>query len=283
MSVIEMKPGLSAPHPDISVILPAYNCAAYLQEAVQSVLNQTFLNFELIIINDGSSDGTEKIILSYNDDRIVYVKNVQNKGLIYSLNKGIDTAKGKYIARMDADDISLPERLAKQKDFLDKNINITAVASTIIFIDENGTQKGLWELDQKTILPEQIRKKLPYENCIAHPTIMLRAGIAQQFRYNEYQKNIEDYDLWLRLCNNGYSIAKLKEPQLYYRVHGSSVTGVYLKSKNFFLTHFVMKRKFLMSEVKAGKINRFTITVFWATLLDAVKGLLKSAKQLLNS
>jgi glycosyltransferase involved in cell wall biosynthesis len=282
MSVIEIKPGLSTLHPDISVILPAYNCAAYLQEAVQSILNQTFSNFELVIINDGSTDNTESIILSFTDNRIVYVKNEENKGLVYTLNRGIHMARGKYIARMDSDDICFPERLVKQKIFLDENKMIASVASTVIFIDENGAQKGLWELDQKTITAQQIRKTLPYQNCIAHPSIMLRTEIAMQFCYKEYQKNIEDYDLWLRLYNNGYSIEKIKEPQLYYRVHSASVTGVYLKSKNFFLTHFEMKRKFLFCEVKAGKINSFTLIVFWAALADAAKGFFKPVKQLLN-
>src|SRR5690606_13489679 len=105
----------------ISVVLPAYNAELYIKEAIDSVLAQTFTNFELIILNDGSTDKTEEIILSYQDSRIVYVKNEHNLGLIGTLNKGMALAKGKYIARMDADDICFPERFEKQVAFLEKN------------------------------------------------------------------------------------------------------------------------------------------------------------------
>jgi glycosyltransferase involved in cell wall biosynthesis len=282
MSVPETNIAPSTPSPYISVILPAYNCAPYLTEAIQSILQQTFANFELIIINDGSTDNTEAIIRSFTDNRIVYVKNEQNKGLIYTLNKGIELAKGKYIARMDGDDVCLPERLSRQKIFLDENQNIAAVATTITYINDQGNIIGAWDLDQQTTSPQQIRKKLAYENCIAHPTIMIRADIAASFRYKDYQKNIEDYDLWLRLYNHKHSIAKLKDPQLHYRIHDSSITGVYLKNKNFFFTHFAMKRKFLYNEVKTGIINGFTFIVFLGALLDAVKGFLKSLKKFFN-
>ncbi len=98
------------PQPIISVLMPAYNGEKFLAEAIDSVLNQTFPDFELLIVNDGSGDATETIIKGYSDNRIVYIKNDINRGLIYTLNKGVDEAKGKYIARMDVDDICLPER-----------------------------------------------------------------------------------------------------------------------------------------------------------------------------
>ena len=96
--------------PKVSVLLPVYNAEKYLQEAIDSILRQTFTDFELLLINDGSTDGSEEVIRQYHDDRIVYIKNDGNKGLIYTLNRGIEAAKGTYIARMDADDVSLPER-----------------------------------------------------------------------------------------------------------------------------------------------------------------------------
>ena len=94
----------------ISVLMPVYNVEKYLQEAIESILNQTYSNFEFLIINDGSSDKSGEIINSYNDSRIVYLQNNKNKGLVYTLNYGISLAKGEYIARMDGDDISLPDR-----------------------------------------------------------------------------------------------------------------------------------------------------------------------------
>src|SRR5262245_7986035 len=128
--------------PAISVILPAYNCEKFIGKAIQSVLQQTFSDFELIIINDGSTDNTETRIEEFNDPRVVYHKNPGNKGLIFTLNKAIELSQGRYIARMDADDSCLPERLAKQKDFLDHHENIAVTATTIDFINEKEEKKG---------------------------------------------------------------------------------------------------------------------------------------------
>jgi glycosyltransferase involved in cell wall biosynthesis len=267
--------------PAVSVILPAYNCEKHIGKAIDSLLQQTFTDFELIIINDGSNDNTESIIHSYQDKRIVYLKNPENKGLIYSLNTAIELAHGKYIARMDADDICKPERLMEQKKALDENENITAVATTIEFISDKDETTGDWELDRKTITSHQIKKQMPYENCIAHPTVMMRAEIAKELKYKPYQKNIEDYDLWLRMLSRGYVIAKINEPLLLYRVHDSSVTNLYLKKSNFFFKHFNMKRKFLAKEIfLSGRINGFILIVIVSATLDIIKGFGKAIKNL---
>src|SRR6478752_4840840 len=205
--------------PAVSVILPAYNCEKYIAKAIESVLHQTFTDLELIIVNDGSTDRTEEIIRSFSDPRILYQVNNTNKGLVFTLNKGIDIANGSYIARMDGDDICHPERLAKQKIFLDQNDEITIIASTIDFINEQEEKTSIWELDRQTITPEQIKKAMLKQNCIAHPTVMIRSEVLKKMKYKEYQKNIEDYDLWLRMLNRGYKIAKLNEPLLLYRIH----------------------------------------------------------------
>ena len=114
--------------PVISVILPVYNAERFLREAIDSVLKQTFVDFEFIILNDGSTDKTEDIILSYKDPRIRYVKNEKNLKLIKTLNKGVDMARGKYIARMDADDISLPERFEKEVAYLEAHPDVAVVS-----------------------------------------------------------------------------------------------------------------------------------------------------------
>lgn len=269
--------------PSISILLPAFNSEAFIAEAIRSLLNQTFADFELIIINDGSADRTEEIVLSFNDQRIQYHRNEKNSGLIYTLNKAIDLAKGEYIARMDADDICLPERLSTQKKFLDQHVAIAAVAAPVIFIDGKGKETGVWKLDRETILPARIKKVMPYENCIAHPSVMIRGVILKEFRYKTYQKNIEDYDLWLRLLNRGYTIGKTEIPLLFYRVHDASVTGTSLKKKNFFFKHAAMKRKFLWRELKKGQINGFTIKVIVSFFGDLVKGTGKSIKSLFKS
>ena len=124
----------------VSVIMPVYNGAMYLNEAITSILRQTYSNFEFIIINDGSTDLSEEIILSFSDSRIVYVKNPENYRLIKTLNLGFSMAKGRYIARMDADDISHPDRLLKQVDFLDHNIEYGLVGTGVNLLNSEKKQ-----------------------------------------------------------------------------------------------------------------------------------------------
>jgi len=262
--------------PAISVVLPVYNGEKFLYKAIQSILTQSFTDFELIIINDGSTDSTDTIIQSVTDVRIIYVKNEVKKGLVYSLNKGIDLAKGKYIARMDADDICLPERFSRQRSFLETHEDIALVASTVIFINEKDQETGVWDLDRKAISSADIKKIMPFKNCIAHPSVMMRSGYAKAFGYRRRQRNIEDYDLWLRFLNRGYSIAKIEEPLLLYRMHSESITEKNLKSKNIFLRQLAMKRKFLAHEILRGKISGFTFKVISATMIDFGKGLGKA-------
>jgi len=269
--------------PAVSVILPAYNCEKYIGKAIQSVLQQTFADLELIIINDGSTDKTETSILQFADQRIIYLKNPGNKGLIYTLNRAIELAQGKYIARMDGDDICLPQRLEKQNEYLNIHIDITMVATTISFIDDNGNDKGIWPLDRKMISPQLIRNKMPFENCIAHPSIMIRSDVLKKLKYNTRQVNIEDYDLWLRLLNRGYVIDKINEPLLLYRIHDDSITHVHLKRKNFFFKHLRMKRIFLAKEILSGRINGFILRVIASTIVDFVKGTGKAIKKIVGN
>jgi glycosyltransferase involved in cell wall biosynthesis len=264
----------------ISIILPAYNAAKYIEQTIDSLLKQTFTDFELLVIDDGSTDNTINIIEKFTDQRITLLKNEQNLGLVKTLNKAAKLANGKYIARMDADDIALPNRLALQKQYLDEHSNIAAVAGWKIFIDEQGKEQGIWELDRKTNTANEIRKALVVKNCIAHPTVMIRTDILQQFLYHENQKNIEDYDLWLRLTANGLQIEKVQQPVLLYRVHGSSVTSTALQTGNFFFKHATCKRKFLFGILKQGKINAFVAAIFFSMLTDVSLGCGKQVKKI---
>ena len=263
--------------PAVSVVLPAYNCGRWLGLAIESVLQQTFADFEIIIVNDGSTDNTEQIIHSFNDQRINYVKNEKNEGLIYSLNKAIDSSRGKYIARMDSDDICRPERLAKKKLFLDQNEDITVVASTVILINDQGENTVAWPLDQQTITPGQIKRAILKQNCVVHPTVMMRSEVIKELKYKSYQKNIEDYDLWLRMLSRGHKIAKIKEPLLLYRIHGDSITGIHLKNANPYFKHFQMKMRFLG---KFSYTSWFSLAVFGSAVTDLVKGGFKGIKKL---
>ncbi len=217
----------SYPMPDrepiITVLMPLYNGAAFLHEAIESVLGQTHTDFELLIINDGSTDGSDRIARSFSDPRIRFVDHQQNRGLIAVLNDGIDRARGRYIARMDADDVMLPERLMKQVAVLEKDHKLGMVASFVAFINTDGEVTGVWDTDRATPDESSIRAMLPRTNCIAHPSVMLRKSAFTSLRYSASQPNAEDWDLWLRFLAGGGRIAKTPEVLLHYRVHSASI------------------------------------------------------------
>ncbi len=269
--------------PAISILLPAYNCSQYIALTIDSLLSQTFTDFELLIINDGSTDDTEKIIQSYHDPRITFLKNEGNKGLVFTLNRGIKVAKGNYIARMDADDIALPNRLQLQKLWLDEHPHTAAVSCTIGFIDSTGKAQGEWKEDKATCLYEDIKKMLPWQNCIAHPTIMIRKEIALAYLYDAMQVHCEDYDLWLRMLADGLVIEKLPQPLLLYRNHEASITGTHLKKLNPFFKQYQCKRRFLAKRVQQGKWGIFESRVLQTTLYDGIMGLGKQLKNNLTS
>lgn len=213
----------------ISVILPAYNAERYLSEAIDSVLNQTYTNFELIIINDGSTDKTEEIILSYLDPRIRYVKNEQNLKLIKTLNKGIDLAKGKYIARMDADDISLPTRLEKEVEFLEKHTDIDVVSCFPYNLNMKGKILGRSSYFVVT-RPIPCKFVSMFEPSICHPACMFRADSIRKFKYSDNDKNlhIEAYELWNRMFHNESKGSMIPEYLIYYRDNASSVCHIHI-------------------------------------------------------
>jgi glycosyltransferase involved in cell wall biosynthesis len=268
--------------PLVSVILPAYNSERFLHKAIESILNQAYRNFELLLINDGSTDSTRQIMQSFSDERIRIIDNHGNKGLVYSFNTGIEQAKGKYIARMDADDISYPERFAVQVDWLERNPSTSIVAAYIEFIDEEDKPAGTWPLDRKVITYKEIRHMLPRENCIAHPTVMGRADVFRQFMYMPYQKT-EDYDLWLRIATAGLVIEKIPQVLLKYRVHQSSYTSSKLRKRNNPSWQvFMGKYRFVIHEIKKGKINSFIIKTMLWSVRDFITAVWKEIKFLLK-
>lgn len=268
--------------PAVSIVLPVYNSEKYLREAIGSLLAQTFTDFELLIINDGSTDGSEEIIQSYSDERIIYIKNESNKGLIYTLNKGIELAKGKYIARMDADDVCLPMRLQKQFDWLEKYSTTAVVGCHVSFINDTGTVTGQWKEDLQTSNYQSIRKKMVWENCIAHPTVMMRSNVIRQYGYHQNQKNTEDYDLWLRMLADGNIIEKVPERLLLYRVHEASVTGSILRKSNPFFKKYNCKRRFLWNGIINLKWGLFETKVLFTAIHDVVMGIGKNIKAIIK-
>ncbi len=264
--------------PSISIILPAYNCSQYVGLAISSLLQQTFTDFELIILNDGSTDNTAEIIDGYADKRIKYISNERNNGLVYTLKRGIALATGTYVARMDADDIALPERLALQKKWLDEHEDTDVISCTVQMIDDTTSDQGIWKEDRQTVSYKTIKNKMAWSNCIAHSSVMIRRETALLYPYNLRQLHCEDYDLWLRLLADGRKIEKLPQPLLQYRVHENSITGTILRKNNPFFKQFRCKKRFLTQRVKSGQWGVFENRVLFTTLFDGVMGLGKQVK-----
>ena len=180
--------------------MPVFNGAKFLNDAIDSILDQTYTNFEFIIVDDKSTDSSLKIIKSYSDKRIKVLKNRTNSGVAFSLNKALKVAKGKYIARMDADDISYPTRIEKQIKFLDKNPNIIAVGTQVKIINNDNQIIGTrhYPVDSK-----QCHDYLMLTSPIQHPTLMARAQAYKKIGYTSEYKTAEDWDLYFKLLNYG--------------------------------------------------------------------------------
>lgn len=206
--------------PKVSVLMPVYNGAKYLREAVDSILGQTFGDFEFIVIDDGSTDDSVQIVESYDDPRIRFLRNPTNEGLIATLNKGLNLAAGQYIARMDCDDVSLPERLARQVAFMESRPELAASGTWARDIDSGGKVIG-----ERHTPPVGARMEYDfwYPSPLIHPTAIIRAACLGEMRYDPQALHAEDYDLWLRLRKR-YRLDNLPEELLLYRVHGESVT-----------------------------------------------------------
>lgn len=207
--------------PKVTVLMPAYNAAKYIYEAIASVLQQTFSDFELVIVNDGSTDDTVSIINSFKDERIVLI-NQENAGIANALNTGLKHAKAPYIARFDADDICHPQRLEKQVAFLNDNPEYILVGSDLDYILENGD--FLFHFRCIAHTHEEIANKLYYYCPFAHPAVMYRKeSICQAGGYSVDAHNFEDYFLWAKIAHAG-KFHNIPEPLLLYRLNPSSVT-----------------------------------------------------------
>lgn len=206
-----------ADSPEISVIMSVFNGEKYLREAMDSILNQSYADFEFIIVNDGSTDNSLSIIQGYADRRIRVIANEQNIGLTRSLNKAIKQARGEYIARQDADDISLPNRFEEQIKYFKKNPNVALLGTGIYRIDGKGKILG------KTLAVAKPGKSLLKQNQFNHGSTMFKSRVVRELGgYNELFSYCQDYELWLRMAKN-YAVRNL--PQILYklRFHNEAV------------------------------------------------------------
>jgi hypothetical protein len=237
----------SPAQPQISVILPVYNSEKYLVEAVESILGQTFTDFELIAIDDCSTDNSPTILESFRqkDKRLIVERHAENQGVTAALNSGLALARGIYIARMDADDISLPDRFEKQVAFLEKHPEIDILGSAVQLVDEFGANIGMLSapLDDLAIQWASL-----FSAAFMHATIMLRHSvlIEHNIQYRASRDQAQDFDLFTQLLKFACG-ANLAEPLYLYRIHSASVTSQYSRdnlSRKSMLIHANLQRRF---------------------------------------
>jgi len=207
--------------PLVSVVMPVYNGERFLRDAIESILHQSFTDFEFIIIDDGSNDTSVAIIKEYPDSRIRLIQNPVNLGITQTLNTGIHQAVGKYICRMDADDVALPKRLQIQTAHLETHPKIAVLGSNTTVIDEIG-QKANDEYYPQT--DREIKSSIFTHNPFAHSSVMIRHSVLDELGvYDSGYLHNEDYDLWLRVATK-HQLENLPHILLHRRVHGANIT-----------------------------------------------------------
>ena len=206
--------------PLISVIISAYNSEKYIRSCILSILNQTYPNFELIIFDDNSQDSTADIICEFSDERIVFIKNDTNLGLTKNLNRGIVISKGKYIARIDSDDVCEINRFQIQVNYLEKHRNVDVLGSNAYLIDSADRIVGK---TKETISNKRIKNKLILSNPFIHPSVMMKASFAKEYLYNEDFRTCQDYELWSRACQRS-TYHSIRKPLIFYRINNEGAT-----------------------------------------------------------
>ena len=228
----------------ISVIMSTYKeDERLLRESIESILNQTYKDFEYIIILDYPDNDVHKSVIeeyALKDDRIHFYINEKNMGLTDSLNRGLSLCHGEYIARMDADDISLPDRLERQMKYLEKN-HYDLIGGITEMINENGTL--LYSIKSVPTDPKKINKALRYSQCIAHPTWLGRKEVFEKNAGYRHMPLCEDYDFTLRAVLNGFVISNLNEPVLKYRMTSNSISRSNLFEQYLYMSYITNEYK----------------------------------------
>lgn len=217
--------------PLVSVSMPVFNAERYIAEAIESVLAQTYTNFELIIVDDGSRDRTRDIIDQFNDERIIKVYSDKNRGLITTRNLIAEMAKGKYLALLDADDYAFPERFALQVEFLEGNHADLCGADHFTLNQVTGEMKSSKQRHSNA----DIQALLTVCSPVCNPAMMGKLEIFKQFPYKPSYMHAEDYCLWTEIAMAGYRFANIKEKLIIYRLHSTQTSVNHLQAaKNVF-------------------------------------------------
>lgn len=239
----------------VTVLMPAYNAGAYIAEAIQSVLQQTFKDFELLIINDGSKDNTVEVISSFNDDRIVLIEQ-ENMGVAAALNNGLKYARADYIARFDADDICFPLRLEKQYNFISSHPEHIVIGSAAEYMDAAGNYIFTHHPQGKS--DHQI-KQLPYNICpFIHASVFYKKDAVQAIGYNTDAHSFEDHLLWQQLKGRG-KMYNMPEPLLSVRLNPGSLTMDERKRPKEF--HLIKNKVLRSGTITAEEGNRLLVLI----------------------
>ena len=232
--------------------MPCYNAMPFLKEAVESIINQTYKNLEILCINDGSSDDTGEVLEKYakKDERIRIIHNEKNLKLIATLNKGIQLAKGSYIARMDADDVSLPDRIEELLSFLKKN-SADLVSCKSRYISEAG--KLLSEIPIKCFDADEIKYSSYFFTPIGHAPLLAKRSLFDEFLYSESEQalHVEDYELWTRILQNDKSILNYNKVLYHIRINQESVSRKHeeIQIRNFITCANKHQERFLNRKI----------------------------------
>jgi len=235
--------------PSITILMPAYNAERYIAESIRSALAQTFLDFELLVIDDGSTDGTHEAAASFSDPRVRLHRRCENRGLVFTLNEGLEMARAPLVARQDADDLCDPRRLAIQFRYMESNPGADAVASSALLVDENGRLRGRLRVPSTS---SQLEWDLCFRNPIPHSSVMLRKDQAHK-RYGGYpdSPSSEDYALWSLIAQEG-RFGLITDALVSYRIHATSI----MKSSDKGVEEISAIRRENMERVMGGVATR---------------------------
>ena len=248
------------PEPRVSVLMPVFNSAPFLSASIASLLNQTLADIQIVTINDGSTDGSGEMLSRLAAaDRRIEVYHRPNRGMVATLNEGIELCRGEFIARMDADDIALPQRLEQQLAHMQSRPATLALGSAIQYLGPYGLTAIR---THPPVAASDVERELPRRNCISHPTVMFRKHAVQAVGgYRPPYVHAEDYDLWLRLRSRG-SLENLPQVLLQYRIHQGQISARHLRVQAISVA--AARLNIIPTEVPAA--------VAEASILDSVSG-----------
>ncbi len=263
-------------YPLVSVVIPLYNAEAFVEQALLSLLSQSYLNFEVLLVDDASSDGSLRKVKHMDlPKNFRLFRNEQNRGAGFCLNWLIERASGSLVAIMHADDVSHEVRLAKQVEYLDSNQNIGVVGSWAWQIDSKGNKVRLLKQATDSVSIQ----RLMWRQCpLIHPTVMFRKSILEQFPYSD-SRVAEDYELWMRLAKAGIQISNIPEPLLDYRVHAAQ-TSCLKQVEERDVCYRIFRDFYSLSDLTLEEYNSVSFKVFDLSVMQHLRALRRNRKPL---